>query len=179
MAYSNLFLLFSRGLSAALATTDTCAICAQESQDSGALGTGNARTASRAVESADAWRVSTAPPVKCVKWADMELTANQVTLMAIAACCYHPACKGRKWPRLSSREGSWEGSNVPRPLRQGKSWQATERRTVGVSTCGQPEWPHFSSSNQGMTDCAMLLILLLPKLQKVEVGGLFLGFWAR
>lgn len=33
--------------------------------------------ASRAVESANVWKVSTELPVKCVKWADTELTANQ------------------------------------------------------------------------------------------------------
>lgn len=51
--------------------------------------------ASRAVESADAWRASTALPVKCVKWADTELTANQVTLVAIAACLCHSAGEER------------------------------------------------------------------------------------
>lgn len=75
---------------------DTCVRCAQGSRGSGALGTGNARTAWRAAESADAWRVSTALPVKCVKWADTELTANQVTLVAIAAGLYDSAGKGRK-----------------------------------------------------------------------------------
>lgn len=59
--------------------------CAQGSQASGARGTGSARMASRAAESADAWKVSTELPVKCVKWADTEPTANQVTAMAIAA----------------------------------------------------------------------------------------------
>lgn len=38
---------------------------------------GNAWTASRAVESANVWKVSMALLVKCVKWAGMELTANQ------------------------------------------------------------------------------------------------------
>lgn len=33
--------------------------------------------ASRAAESAGAWKVSTGLPVKCVKWADTEPTANQ------------------------------------------------------------------------------------------------------
>ncbi|PKU35306.1 stabilihypothetical protein [Limosa lapponica baueri] len=69
---------------------------------------------------------------------------------------------------LSSQEGWWEGRNVPRPLRQAKSWQATKKGKL-VSVGGQTEeWPHFSSSNQDMTDSVMLLILLPPKLQKVE-----------
>lgn len=56
----------------------------------------------RAVESANAWKVSTALPVKCVKWADTELTANQVTLMAIAACLYHLAFQGEKSGHVSA-----------------------------------------------------------------------------
>lgn len=121
---------FSRGQSAVPATTDTCARCAQGSQASGAPGTGNARTASRAVGSVDAWRVSTALPAKCVKWADMELTANQVT-DAVAACLYHPACKGRKVATSQLSGGVLGGKNVLRPLRQANGWQATERGTVG------------------------------------------------
>lgn len=55
--------------------------------------------ASRAVESANVWKVSTELPVKCVKWADTELTANQVTAMAIASCAYRAAHEGEKWPQ--------------------------------------------------------------------------------
>lgn len=73
--------------------------CAQGSQASGAPGTGSARMASRAAESAGAWKVSTGLPVKCVKWADTELTANQVTAMAIAACAQRAAHKGEKQPQ--------------------------------------------------------------------------------
>lgn len=73
--------------------------CAQGSQASGAPGTGSARMASRAAESAGAWKVSTGLPVKCVKWADTELTANQVTAMAIAACAQCAAHEGEKQPQ--------------------------------------------------------------------------------
>lgn len=73
--------------------------CAQGSQASGAPGTGSARMASRAAESAGAWKVSTGLPVKCVKWADTEPTANQVTAMAIAACAQCAAHEGEKQPQ--------------------------------------------------------------------------------
>lgn len=76
--------------------------------------------ASRAVESADAWRVSTAPPVKCVKWADTELTANQVTLMAIAACLYRPACKGRKVATSQLSGGVAGGWKCPKTSETGE-----------------------------------------------------------
>lgn len=75
--------------------------CAQGSQASGAPGTGNARTAWRAAGSADAWRVSTALPVRCVKWAGMELTANQVRLMAVAACLLPSCLHGEKSGHVS------------------------------------------------------------------------------
>ena len=113
MAHPTCSCSFLRGPSAAPAITDTCARCAQGSQANGAPGMGNARMAWRAVESADAWRVSMAQPAKCVKWDDTELTANQVTLKAIAACLCHPACKGRKV--VTSQERWWEARNVPRP----------------------------------------------------------------
>lgn len=113
--------------------------CAQGSQAGGAPGTGNARTAWRAAGSADAWRVSTALPVRCVKWADTELTANQVTLMAVAACPYHPACTGRKVAMSQLLGGVVRGKKYPEASETSKELQATERETAGMSTCGQPE----------------------------------------
>lgn len=63
-------------------------------------------------------------PVKCVKWADMELTANQVTLMAIAACLYYLAFQGEKSGHVSAL-GRDEMSQDPwqtagRPQREGQ-----------------------------------------------------------
>lgn len=82
----------------------------------------------RAVESADAWRVSMVLPVKCVKWADTELTANQVTLMAIAACLYHPACKGRKVATSQLSEGVVGGRKCPKTSETGEQLMGHRER---------------------------------------------------
>lgn len=128
-AHPNLLLLVPRSLSAAPATTDTCVRCAQESQASGAPGMGNAWMASRAAESANVWKVSTALLVKCVKWAGMELTANQVTAMAILQLVF--CSQGEKSGPTTSETG---------PQRVGH-----QGRVVGMSACGQPLVAPFSS----------------------------------
>lgn len=89
---------------------------------------GNARMASRAVGSADAWRVSTALPVRCVKWDDTEPTANQVTPMAMAAWLYQTVCKGRKVATSQLSGGVVGGQKCPKTLRQANGSQVSERQ---------------------------------------------------
>lgn len=69
------------------------------------------------------------------------------------------------------------GKKCPKISEAGQQLASHGERDSERGVCGQPEeWPHLSSSNQGMTDCAMPVVLLPPTLQKVEVGDLFLGF---
>lgn len=90
---------------------------------------GNAWTASRAVESANAWKVSTALLVKCVKWAGMELTANQVTAIVILQLMF---CSQGEKSRLATSE-------------TGPQLVAQQGRVVGMSACDQPLVSPFSS----------------------------------
>lgn len=103
--------------------------CAQESQAGGAPGTGNAWTASRAAGSANAWKVSTALLVKCVKWAAMELTANQVTAIVILQLMF--CSQGEK--------------SGPTTRTTGPQLVARQGRVVGMSARDQPLVAPFSS----------------------------------
>lgn len=68
-----------------------CVRCAQEYLAIGVLETGSARMALLAVENANAMKVSTEQPVKCVSQGDTEPAVNQVTaacLQCLRRCFY-------------------------------------------------------------------------------------------